>query len=125
MWSCHIHRPVSPVMRVIYGVFCLCMLSFILFEVLDIDGSDFPRDPGAMVARVSTAEAEHDIRRALIMLQGSPRMELPPALALAPNEGMRRLRQALRQSRPYGLARPGAFSILLPRAALPDPSHRS
>jgi len=113
------------VARVLYGAFCLCMLSFILFEVLDIDGSDFPRDPGAMVARVSTAEAEHDIRRTLLMGQGSLRMELPPTPALAPNEGMRRLRQALQQSRPYGLARPRAFSILLPRAALPDPSHRS
>lgn len=119
------HRPASPVARAIYWGFCLCMLSFILFEVLDIDGSDFPPIPGGMVARVITAEAEHDIRRALLLGQGPLHMDLPLALVQVPAEGIRRLRPARQQACPYGLARPRAFSFLLPRASLPDPSHRS
>ena len=124
-----LHRPVSPVARAISLAFCwalfLCMLSFILFEVLDIDGSDFPKTSRDMVARIGVAEAEHDIRRVLLTGREPLRTGPPLVPAQAPSEGAQRPRPALHQSRPYGLARPRAFSILLPRAALPDPSHRS
>src|SRR6266849_1247932 len=41
----------------------LCVLSFIAFEVLDLDGSDFQTDPRH--ATVKPAESEHDdVRRA-------------------------------------------------------------
>ena len=40
-------------------VFCVLMVaSFIFFEVLDVDGSDFPTHPTQMAAR--PAEAHHD-----------------------------------------------------------------
>ena len=40
-------------------VFCMLMVaSFIFFEVLDVDGSDFPTHPTQMEARL--AEAHHD-----------------------------------------------------------------
>jgi len=40
-------------------VFCvLVVASFIFFEVLDVDGSDFPKNPTQMAARLS--ESHHD-----------------------------------------------------------------
>jgi hypothetical protein len=40
-------------------VFCvLVVASFIFFEVLDVDGSDFPKNPTQMAARM--AESHHD-----------------------------------------------------------------
>jgi hypothetical protein len=40
-------------------VFCvLVVASFIFFEVLDVDGSDFPKNPTQMVTRL--AESHHD-----------------------------------------------------------------
>ena len=40
-------------------VFCMLMVaSFIFFEVLDVDGSDFPSHPAKMAVRV--AEPQHD-----------------------------------------------------------------
>ncbi len=48
----------SGVWLTIY-VFCVLMVaSFIFFEVLDVDGSDFPTHPTQMAAR--PAEAHHD-----------------------------------------------------------------
>jgi len=47
----------------VYAVALLCVLSFIAFEVLDLDGSDFQTDPRH--ATFKPAEAEHeDVRRA-------------------------------------------------------------
>ena len=49
-------------------VFCvLVVASFIFFEVLDVDGSDFPTHPTQMVAR--PAEAHHDDIKRLWMQQ--------------------------------------------------------
>ena len=42
----------------IYVACVLIVASFIFFEVLDVDGSDFPTHPAQMAARV--AEAQHD-----------------------------------------------------------------
>src|SRR5262245_29655395 len=42
----------------IYVACVLIVASFIFFEVLDVDGSDFPTPPNKMVARL--AEAQHD-----------------------------------------------------------------
>jgi hypothetical protein len=48
----------SGVWLTIY-VFCILMVgSFIFFEVLDVDGSDFPTHPTQMAARL--AESHHD-----------------------------------------------------------------
>jgi hypothetical protein len=46
----------------VYALGLLCVLSFIAFEVLDLDGSDFQTDPRR--ASFKPAESEHyDIRR--------------------------------------------------------------
>lgn len=55
------------------GLYVVCMLlvfSFIFFEVLDVDGSDFPH-PATCSVRLTTPEAQpHDIRRALSQFYG-------------------------------------------------------
>lgn len=53
----------STVLLTVY-VACLCLvLSFILFEVLDIDGSDFPIPISRAVTVVKLAEPPHDLKR--------------------------------------------------------------
>ena len=57
----------SGVWLTIY-VFCvLVVASFIFFEVLDVDGSDFPTHPSQMAVR--PAEAHHDDIKRLWLLQ--------------------------------------------------------
>lgn len=48
----------SGVWLTIYVVCVLVVASFIFFEMLDVDGSDFPSHPTKMAARVS--EPQHD-----------------------------------------------------------------
>jgi hypothetical protein len=48
----------SSVWLTIYVVCVLVVASFIFFEVLDVDGSDFPTHPAKMAARL--AEEQHD-----------------------------------------------------------------
>lgn len=48
----------SGVWLTIYVVCVLVVASFIFFEVLDVDGSDFPTHPAKMAARL--AEPQHD-----------------------------------------------------------------
>jgi hypothetical protein len=49
-------------------VFCILMVgSFIFFEVLDVDGSDFPTHPTQMAARL--ADAHHDDLKRLWLQQ--------------------------------------------------------
>lgn len=40
--------------------------SFILFEVLDIDGSDFPARPSAVATPIKLAEPAHELKRVLL-----------------------------------------------------------
>jgi hypothetical protein len=48
----------SSVWLTLYVACVLIVASFIFFEVLDVDGSDFPTHPAKMAAR--PAEAQHD-----------------------------------------------------------------
>jgi hypothetical protein len=48
-------------------VICIGLVcSFILFEVLDIDGSDFPTPPTSTTTPIKLAEPAHEIKRALL-----------------------------------------------------------
>ncbi len=52
--------------RWLLGFYVACMalvVSFILFEVLDIDGSDFPTAPVRSIRNAAAAEEAHDLRR--------------------------------------------------------------
>src|SRR5262245_43061648 len=48
----------SGAWAMIYVACVLFVTSFIFFEVLDVDGSDFPKHPAKMAARL--AESQHD-----------------------------------------------------------------
>lgn len=53
----------STILLAVYAA-CLCLvLSFILFEVLDIDGSDFPMPISRAVRVVKLADPPHDFKR--------------------------------------------------------------
>src|SRR5216684_1387079 len=51
-------------------VICIGLVcSFILFEVLDIDGSDFPAPPTSATTPIKLAEPAHEIKRALLSVR--------------------------------------------------------
>jgi hypothetical protein len=107
----------------VYLVSLLLVGSFVLFEVLDIDGSDFPISPDAVGhwIRLSEAEAVHDLRRFL------PERALLVVLAAAPvlrPPAGETLEQPAHRS---GIQVPMSFIAhrfrpLLPRASLGDAS---
>jgi hypothetical protein len=48
----------TPLWLALYGLALLSVLSFVFFEVLDVDGSDFERAPSKLAIKV--AEESHD-----------------------------------------------------------------
>ena len=54
----------STILLALYLACVVLVFSFILFEVLDIDGSDFPVAPARTVTPAHPAESSHDIKRA-------------------------------------------------------------
>ena len=96
-------------------VFCVLMVaSFIFFEVLDVDGSDFPTHPTQVVARLD--EAHHDdIKR--LWLQQPVKVWTDPAILEIhrPERSDRDLPAAASPRPPIREHR-----AVLPRAALVD-----
>jgi len=94
----------------------LCVLSFIAFEVLDLDGSDFQTDPRH--ATVKPAESEHDdIRRASL----TPVTAAPVSLIAGADERLvldERLASTSTRPQPPPTWRPAR--VLLARASLGD-----
>lgn len=96
-------------------VFCMLMVaSFIFFEVLDVDGSDFPTHPTQMAVRL--AESHHDDLKRLWLQQpvkirtGDAILEMErPERSDRDAPAMASPRQPIRQHR-----------AALPRAALVD-----
>ena len=116
----HAHRArYGQLLLVIYLASVALVCSFILFEVLDIDGSDFPESSASVDAR--PAEAHHDdLKRAILAVALA-------FAALASPVVHRRLTLAPRsESRAVPLAAcftpPLDTHVLLPRAALGDGS---
>ena len=105
-------RPSRPVLA-LYLACTLLVFSFILFEVLDVDASDFPAPP-AKATSVKLVEPPHDLKRAAHTgIEGVA--ILPP-----------RARDSDRPQSPLFLRSPLASPharvsrAALPRAALPD-----
>ncbi|MBI3629396.1 MAG: hypothetical protein HY217_07460 [Candidatus Rokubacteria bacterium] len=111
--------PYPSLSLAIYLACLVLVCSFILFEVLDVDGSDFPSRPSSPTA-IRAAEPSHDIKRAHLQIladswadsyrlsTGSPTASPRDQVATLPVAPLRPL-----VARPY---RPA-----LPRAALADP----
>jgi len=101
-------------------VVCIGLVcSFILFEVLDIDGSDFPTPPSSAATPIKLAEPPHEIKRAL--LAALPQFwVLPVVIFLLESAALGRLgAPALVPSQPGPRGRRG-LRIALPRASLAD-----
>ena len=96
-------------------VFCVLMVaSFIFFEVLDVDGSDFPTHPTQMAVR--PAEAHHDDIKRLWLLQPVKVWTAPAILEIhRPDRSDRGLPAADSPRQPIRERR-----AALPRAALAD-----
>ena len=72
----------STLMLAVYLVCMALVFSFILFEVLDIDGSDFPVAPSRTMQPVHAVEPSHDIKRTHLMALVLPAVDLYPSTAV-------------------------------------------
>ena len=104
----------SGVWLTLYVVCVLLVTSFIFFEVLDVDGSDFPTHPTKVAIRL--AEPPHDdIKR--MWLQGPVKIWTGPDV-LEVRQPERRDSEA--PASPSPLAPVRKYRAALPRAALSD-----
>ena len=103
----------SVLVSTLYLACTLLVFSFILFEVLDVDASDFPTPAKSSVKLV---EPPHDLKRSLTHPTDA-NLEMPAASGDA--EGLPAQVALLAD-----LARPPARAsrLTLPRASLPDPA---
>jgi hypothetical protein len=102
-------------------VICIGLVfSFILFEVLDIDGSDFPASTSNLATAIKLAEPPHEIKRALLTASAQLWALLPIALVLLAAADLSRRgtpRRVSPQIRPPGRR---GLRVALPRASLAD-----
>jgi hypothetical protein len=117
-------RPIhySKFWRAIYLVSMFLVFSYILFDVLDLDGSDFPRPRGPVERNVVVAEVLKEIKQAYLPdrteLWVDHSVLVPPAMS---GESVHVwLTQALTFS-PLDSARTRGYRIALPRSAPSDP----
>jgi len=94
--------------------------SFILFEVLDIDGSDFPTPPSTLATPIKLAEPAHEIKRSL--LSAGAQLWAMVAVVIVLLEGTRLFRPAVRRHvpPPPGFRGRRRLRLSLPRASLSD-----
>jgi hypothetical protein len=101
-------------------VICIGLVcSFILFEVLDVDGSDFPTPP-ATTTPIKLAEPAHEIKRALLSGPAQLWMLLSIVVLVIEGTGLRQIgvpAVAMAQPGPRGRRGP---RLALPRASLAD-----
>jgi hypothetical protein len=102
-------------------VVCIGLVcSFILFEVLDIDGSDFPAPLSNLATPIKLAEPPHEIKRAFLSGAAQFWAVLPVVIVLLEAAGLRRRGAPARMhSQPGPRGRRG-LRIALPRASLAD-----
>ena len=102
-------------------VICIGLVcSFILFEVLDIDGSDFPAPPTSATTPIKLAEPAHEIKRALLSGPALLWMLFSILVFVLEGSGLRPLSTLAPvrvQSDPRRRPR-----LALPRASLADPA---
>jgi hypothetical protein len=107
--------------RTIYVVCIAFVFSYIFFDVLDLDGSDFPQPRAPVERNVVVAEVSKEIKQAYF----PDKTELwVDRLALVPSISSEsvdlRLTRALTFS-PLDSARTHGYRIALPRSSPPDP----
>src|SRR5215510_3680792 len=118
------HRlPVKLMATVWLATYVVCIglvCSFILFEVLDIDGSDFPTPPSTLATPIKLAEPAHEIKRSL--LSAGAQLWAMVAVVIVLFDGARLRRPQARRRVPPASAFRGRrrLRLSLPRASLSD-----
>src|SRR5438445_9847926 len=117
----HRHRR-SPLCLSLYAVCFVIVLSFILFEVLDVDGSDFqvPTGRGATVRATTTEEHADAMRRAAFISTVAPLLLLASLGLLASPAAVRQMGPPPATATGIGTSR--RYRTLLARASLPAPA---
>src|SRR5690348_4235214 len=96
------HRlPVKLMATLWLATYVVCIglvCSFILFEVLDIDGSDFPTPPSTLATPIKLADPAHEIKRSL--LSAGAHLWAVVAVVIVLFEGARLHRPAARRHMP-------------------------
>jgi hypothetical protein len=70
----------TPLWLALYAVSLLCVVSFVLFEVLDVDGSDF--QPTTSKVAIKVAEAPHEALRRGFLGHGAATLPVPVVTAV-------------------------------------------
>ncbi len=96
------------------------VFSFILFEVLDIDGSDFPGQPAAAGTPATLSEAAHDLRRALVHSPAKIWVDTTLLLQNRSWESVRLHRPPVPKALLIRSPQTQGYRITLPRSSLPD-----
>jgi len=112
-------RDRSPVWLALYSICVVCVFSFVLFEMLDVDGSDFaapsfktPTTPVTLGLRQSTTESVRRVVRQLANLTPSA-ITIDP-LSMAPAA----LAASRSRSTPVSVVVGHTHRVGLPRASL-------
>jgi hypothetical protein len=107
----------TPFWLALYGLALLAVLSFVFFEVLDVDGSDFELTPSKLAIKV--VEDSHDELKRGASVHGGP--TIAPALAISvvdpPPASATPTRPGLR---PIVIRSASSSRAALPRALLSD-----
>jgi len=118
------HRlPVKLMATLWLATYVVCIglvCSFILFELLDIDGSDFPTPPSTLATPIKLADPAHEIKRSL--LSAGAHLWAVVAVVIVLFEGARLHRPAARRHMPSppGFRSRRRLRLSLPRASLSD-----
>ncbi len=104
----------------IYIASTALVFSFLLFEVLDIDGSDFPARPTTAATPATLSEAAHDIRRAFVY--GPSKLWIDAAVLFTDGSwhSVRSHDPAARRPSPVASPRTHGYRIVLARSSLLD-----
>lgn len=112
----------STVLLALYLASVTLVFSFILFEVLDIDGSDFPVAPMRAITPPHPAESSHDFKRTHLAGFGQLAIDLHPPVPDGVNLTLRVRRAtslaAAVAASPVALA----FRVTLARSSLDIPA---
>lgn len=116
-------RPIhcSKFWRATYIVCMLLVFSYILFDVLDLDGSDFPRPRAPVERNVVVAEVPKEIKQAYLPDRTELWVDHSVLVPAMSGESVHvRLTRALTFS-PLDSARTRGYRIALPRSSPSDP----
>jgi hypothetical protein len=111
----------STFWRAIYIVSMLLVFSYILFDVLDLDGSDFPRPRAPVERNVVVAEVPKEIKQAYLSERTELWVDHSVLVPSVSGESVHvRLARMLTFS-PLESARTRGYRIALPRSSPSDP----